>query len=89
MLHDIIEDVDGYTAYTLKNMFNSRVAELVTLVTKIQNVDYKNPENLENYLTIILEDKDAAAIKTSDRMHNMMTLEEKTFEAHYKKGNRN
>lgn len=85
LLHDIIEDVDGYTAYTLKNMFNARVAELVMLVTKIPKVDYKKPENLENYLTIILQDKDAVAIKTSDRMHNMMTLEEKTFEARYRK----
>lgn len=75
----------GYTADTLKNMFNSRVAELVTLVTKIQNVEYKNTENLENYLTIILEDKDVAAIKISDRMHKMMTLKEKTFEASYKR----
>lgn len=27
----------------------------------------------------------AAAIKASDRMHNMLTLDEKTFEARYRK----
>lgn len=66
-------------------MFNPNVARLVMLVTKKQGVDYKNPNNLKAYLNEIGSDMNASAIKTSDRMHNMMTLEEKTFEARYRK----
>jgi len=85
LLHDIIEDVSGYTQETIKNMFNPNVARLVMLVTKKEGVDYKKPENLEAYITTISMDINASVIKTADRMHNMMTLDEKTFEARYKK----
>ncbi len=85
LLHDIVEDVEGYTRETIKRMFNERVAELVMLVTKEPDVSYKEAENMQSYLNQIVQDRDASAIKTSDRMHNMMTLEEKSFEARYNK----
>ena len=85
LLHDIVEDVKGYTEVTIAQMFNPNVARLVMLVTKERDVDYKKPEAIQGYLNAITTDMDAAAIKTSDRMHNMMTLEEKTFEARYRK----
>lgn len=85
LLHDIIEDVEGYSETTVRKMFNYNVARLVMLVTKKKDVDYKKAENLRKYLSDISLDMNAAAIKTSDRMHNMMTLEEKTFEARYRK----
>ena len=85
LLHDIIEDVEGYRRITIAKMFNENVARLVMLVTKKEGIDYKKPEELRKYLQEILTDKDAAAIKTADRMNNMMSLEEKTFEARYKK----
>lgn len=85
LLHDIIEDVPGYSEVTITKLFNSNVARLVMLVTKKQGVDYKQPEAIKGYLKEISKDMSAAAIKTSDRMHNMMTLEEKTFEARYRK----
>lgn len=85
LLHDIIEDVEGYREITIAKMFNPNVARLVMLVTKKSNVDYKEPANLIAYLSEISSDMNASAIKTSDRMHNMMTLEEKTFEARYRK----
>lgn len=55
------------------------------LVTKKEGVNYKQPEAIKEYLETISTDMNAAAIKASDRMHNMMTLEEKTFEARYRK----
>jgi len=58
---------------------------LVMLVTKKESVNYKQPEAIKEYLDTISTDMNAAAIKASDRMHNMMTLEEKTFEARYRK----
>lgn len=85
LLHDIIEDVEGYRDVTIAKMFNSNVARLVMLVTKEEGVDYKQPEAIKKYLHDISTDMNAAAIKASDRMHNMMTLEEKTFEARYRK----
>lgn len=85
LLHDIIEDVEGYKQKTIEKMFNANVARLVMLVTKKQGVDYKQSEELRKYLEEILTDKDAAAIKTADRMNNMMSLEEKTFESRHKK----
>ena len=84
LLHDIIEDVEGYREITIAKMFNPNVARLVMLVTKKHAVDYKKPENLNEYLAQILMDRDASAIKTADKMHNMMSLEEKTFEGRYR-----
>lgn len=85
LLHDIIEDVEGYREITITKMFNENVARLVMLVTKKEGIDYKQTDALKNYLREISTDANAAAIKASDRMHNMMTLEEKTFEARYRK----
>ncbi len=85
LLHDIIEDVEGYRRVTIAKMFNDNVARLVMLVTKEEGVNYKQPEAIKGYLQAIICDMNAAAIKTADRMHNMMTLEEKTFEARYRK----
>lgn len=85
LLHDIIEDVEGYSKITIEKMFNSNVARLVMLVTKKEGVNYKQPEAIKEYLKNIVSDMNAAAIKTADRMHNMMTLEEKTFEARHRK----
>lgn len=84
LLHDIIEDVEGYQSITIEKLFNKNVARLVMLVTKKSDVDYKKPENLNAYLENILPDKDAAAIKTADKIHNMMSLKEKTFSGRYK-----
>lgn len=47
--------------------------------------DYKQPEEIKKYLDAISADMNSAAIKTADRMHNMMILDEKTFEACYRK----
>lgn len=85
LLHDIIEDVEEYRRVTIEKMFNSNVARLVMLVTKKEGVNYKQPEAIKEYLETISTDMNAAAIKASDRMRNMMTLEEKTFEACYRK----
>ena len=85
LLHDIIEDVKGYTEVTIEKMFNARVAELVSYVTKEHNTDYHIHENMVAYLGKIKENQDAAIIKTADRMHNMMSLETKTFKQRYDK----
>lgn len=85
LLHDIIEDVKGYSEELISNMFNPRVAELVMLVTKKKGLDYKDAGVINEYLRTMADDMYASTIKTSDRMHNMMTLQEKTFDARYSK----
>lgn len=85
LLHDIIEDVDGYRETTIEKMFNKNIARLVGLLTKEHGVDYKNKKKMDEYLSGVISDMNAAAIKTADRMNNMMTLEEKSFKARYEK----
>jgi len=85
LLHDIVEDVEGYTEQTITSLFNPRVSKFVMLVTKDNNKDYKDPKVIGEYLDNISKDMFAATIKTADRMHNMMTLQEKSFEARYRK----
>jgi GTP pyrophosphokinase len=85
LLHDIIEDVDGYSEKIIAKLFGENVAHLVSLVTKKPGLDYKKEEVIMDYLRVIADNPYAAAIKTADRMHNMTTLQEKTFEARYRK----
>ena len=85
LLHDMIEDVPGYRENTIANMFNHNVARLVMLVSKEHDKDYKDPKNLKEYISNISTDMDASALKTADCMHNMMSMEEKTFDARYNK----
>jgi len=85
LLHDMIEDVIGCTYEYLTTIFGKEVADLVLLLTKKKGVDYKQAENIIEYLKAISKDPWAAAIKTADRMHNMMTLSEKGVESRYKK----
>ncbi len=85
LLHDIVEDVEGYTEQTIANLFNKRVAKYVMLLTKKPDKDYKQADILEEYVKEISKDMFASVIKTADRMHNMMTLQEKSFEARYRK----
>ena len=84
LLHDIVEDVEGYTIKQIEKMFNKNVSHLVDLVTKERDKDYKDPEILQAYVDRISCDMEASCIKTADRMNNMMTLQDKTSEACYR-----
>lgn len=85
LLHDIVEDVDGYTFKTIEKIFNKNVSDLVALVTKEKGTNVRNPEKLKKYLDDIKQNQDAAIIKTADRMHNMMSLDGQKFEKRYDK----
>ena len=85
LLHDIIEDVEGYKEITVEKLFNANVARLVSLVTKEHGKNYRDHKNLTEYIARIKSDPDASAIKTADRMHNMMTLDQKSFDSRYRK----
>lgn len=85
LLHDIVEDVEGYNKITIERLFNKEVARLVMLLSKNPDLDYHIDQNLYDYLDDISNNRDASAIKTADRINNMMSLEEKTFVARYNK----
>lgn len=76
LLHDILEDVEGYTQKLLEREFNAEIAEAVFLVTKKPNIDYKNnSEEMKNYLRLISDNRIASLVKTADRIHNFFTLQ--------------
>ncbi len=75
LLHDMVEDVPGFTTESISKHFGERVAEMVFLVSKREDLDYKDDAVLRGYLEDISKDIHAAAIKTADRMHNMCTLQ--------------
>ena len=85
LLHDIVEDIPDYTYSSIEKLFNANVAKLVSDVSKEDGVDYKKEKNIMKYLENISNNVFSSAIKTADRMHNMMTLQEKTFDARYRK----
>jgi len=80
LLHDLVEDVPGYTIEKVRKTFNPRVAHIVDLVTKKPGIDYKKSENILFYLEKISEDYGASLVKTADRMHNFGTLLDATPE---------
>jgi guanosine-3',5'-bis(diphosphate) 3'-pyrophosphohydrolase len=80
LLHDIVEDVDGYTISFVEEHFGSNVALMVDLVTKKAHIDYKEVHNLQVYLDVISTHYGASLIKTCDRMHNFGTLKDATTE---------
>jgi GTP pyrophosphokinase len=81
ILHDVIEDVAGYTYATVADGFGEEVAGLVDGVTKLTNSDYigsRDDEQAENYRKMFLAistDIRVIIIKIADRLHNLRTLE--------------
>ncbi len=85
LLHDMIEDVPGYTEEGRAKLFGKRSARYVALVSKTPGENYHDAAVLETHLARIADDVHAAAIKTADRMHNMYTLSDADIEKRYKK----
>ena len=82
LLHDYIEDVEGVTVKFVETLFNKNVAEMVSLVTKKKNIDYKEEQNLIIYLENVFTNEGASLIKVADRVHNFSTMSEYTSLAH-------
>ena len=77
ILHDSIEDIEEVTLDMIREGYGEEVAHTVTLVTKKDDVDYKDEQgiNITSYLTAILFDVRACLVKTADRKHNFSTLD--------------
>lgn len=77
LLHDIIEDIKGWTEERLAFEFNPRVALLVFSVTKQNLADYngdKEARNRDYHRKLNEAIRDAILIKLADRLHNNITL---------------
>lgn len=78
LLHDSIEDTNA-DEKTIKKEFGSDIAELVTQLTHLQNIDFSSEEegqveNLRKLLLAMASDMRVVLIKIADRLHNMRTL---------------
>lgn len=76
ILHDSVEDIDYVTYEDIIAEYGVAVAGVVSLVTKKEGVDYKDPDgiNISKYLNSILQDFRACLVKTADRKHNFSTM---------------
>lgn len=74
ILHDAIEDIEDVTEESIAEVYGAEVAMFVNGVTKKEGINYKDPQNLEEYLEYILKFVQMALIKTADRKHNFSTL---------------
>lgn len=83
LLHDVVEDCEGYDLSMIEREFNSSVAMLVEGVTKIRKNEVEDPDarrdaNLKKILESITKDIRIFIIKLADRLHNMRTMEYQT-----------
>jgi GTP pyrophosphokinase len=79
LLHDVMEDTRAEPA-VVEREFGGHVARLVEGLTKINRLDFFNPEvrqaeNLRKMLLAMVDDVRVILIKLADRLHNMRTLE--------------
>jgi len=78
LLHDVLEDTK-VSEDALKKEFGDEILELVSGITKISSVGFKDSEeyNAENIRKVVLamsKDVRVILIKLADRLHNMRTL---------------
>ncbi len=81
LLHDVLNYSEKYKLDDIRKQFGPTVAEIVTGVHKIKNIESYNIDQLnqlENYRKLLLSlftDVRIILIKLADRLHNMRTLE--------------
>ncbi len=88
LLHDVVEDTD-YTIEDIRNLFGSKIAEIVNGLTKIAGGVFgahasAQAENFKKLLLTMSEDIRVILIKIADRLHNMRTLEFMQVNKQYK-----
>lgn len=79
ILHDTVEDTAA-TLEELSALFSPDIAEMVDGVTKLDKLDFRNPdehqaENFRKLVFAMARDIRVILVKLADRVHNMRTLE--------------
>lgn len=82
LLHEIIHTKNQYNINDIRLEFGPTIAEIVEAITKIQRIDTKAIEQIENYRKLLLslfKDVRIILIKLADTLHNMRTLEHLSY----------
>lgn len=77
LLHDIIEDIEGWSQEQIAAEFNQQVAQLVWWVSKQTLADFNNDKAARNrayHEKLGRAPRLACIIKLADRLHNLLTL---------------
>jgi len=78
LLHDVVEDT-GVRIEEIRELFGSKVAELVDGVTKLSRIEMQGEssgqaENFRKFVLAMSNDIRVLLVKLADRLHNMRTL---------------
>ena len=68
-LHDVLEDVEGYSRDDMAKDFGDRVADIVEGVSHNKNLEWK--ERTEKYLERLKGDEDCIMVSCADKIHNI------------------
>jgi len=79
LLHDVIEDCDGYAYENIVTEFGTTIADIVEGATKISNLlksrEVTKADNYRKLMISMVADIRVILVKFADRLHNMRTLE--------------
>jgi GTP pyrophosphokinase len=88
ILHDVLEDIEGWDQERLAREFNSEVSQLVFWVTEPHLSEFdgdRERRNMTYHTKLASAPRDAIKIKLADRLHNIITLWSRPVENQEKK----
>lgn len=80
LLHDVVEDCDGWTIERLEGLFGADVAAIVADLTEVDGASWEVRKG-EALAKVATMGERALAVKTADKLHNMQTLAARLAEA--------
>ena len=79
LLHDVLEDTDGYGYNDIVRDFGERVAKIVNEVTEETGLDWQ--ERKEKYIENLKNaSEEALMLATADKIHNLSAIREEILE---------
>jgi GTP pyrophosphokinase len=88
LLHDIIEDIDGWSLERIAAQFNQIIAQLVWWVSKQKLSSFNGDKAMRNrayHEKLGRAPREACIIKLADRLHNLLTLWDWTIDEQMRK----
>lgn len=79
LLHDVLEDTDGYDRNDIVRDFGEKIAKIVTEVTEDKNLPWQ--ERKEKYIEVFENSsQESLMVATADKIHNLASLHEEMTE---------